>query len=173
MSIDKPATPTVPLQRFFFRGYAINADRKFARVQGFYNAPAQLTAPQLKAMFEEQIRAEFARLGISEAGAFELSEKDQHHLLPAIPRPDPADARPLRHWQLEADFVVHDVRFTTLFKAVFAWPEEPQGAVLHRMLDAPLADALVLRGDEPTYTQLAELRAIKITPTDAPVTYPE
>jgi hypothetical protein len=92
--------------------------------------------------------------------------------LPQPPRPASGDARPLKNWKVEVDFVCHDIKFGYLATGVFQWPEEPGDWVLGAMANLLMADALAMRGDGPDWVDYCDVNAVKVAETAEAAGYP-
>ncbi len=144
-------------------------EHKFVLLVGWLKLPARPSRDDLLAIFADEARAAFARAGHADV---ELESVGIVHLfeLPDPPSP-PADGRPARHWAVEIDFVCDDVNFGATTSAVFAWPEEPDGAALDAMRRLLVAAMLSMRGDGPDYADYSRVLATRIEETSLPVTY--
>jgi hypothetical protein len=133
--------------------------------------PEKPNREALREHFREDVASLFARKGKPDA---KLADLTVAHLFewPDPPRPPQGDDRHLKRWHVKLGFVCHDVKFGADSDGVFAWPEEPSGAVLRDMQNLLMAETLSHRGDGPGYVEYSEITRCTVTETDAPLTHP-
>lgn len=133
--------------------------------------PKKPNRDELRQHFRADIAAQFARKGKPDAKVANLTVA---HLFewPDPPRPPQGDGRPLKRWHVELGFVCHDVKFGADCDGIFAWPEEPAGAVLRDIQILLMAETLSRRGDGPGYVEFSDITRCTVVETEAPLTHP-
>jgi hypothetical protein len=133
-----------------------------AWVGGFLTRPTRPGPKELLRIYADEAKEELGTepVNILVAHVFEL---------PDVPRPPSLDGCP--HWRVDLDFVCHDVKFGASTSGVFAWPEEPAGAVLDEITRLLMAETLAFRGDHPENADYSDVVRRTVERTDAPLTH--
>jgi hypothetical protein len=138
-----------------------------ARARGSIEREAEPSAAEIASMYEEVARQELISRGFPANGPLKLS---YHSVvkLPPLPRPAANDTRELKHWKITVDMVCDDIKYADVTDGVFAWAEEPAGAVLEQMTYYLIASSIAGRGDDPGNADYSRVRSRSVVLTDAP-----
>jgi hypothetical protein len=162
---------TKPLHRFRAAVLIGNASGETVWAGGVFERAERPGADALLELFGADAAQALERKGYADRTPISVHVANLFEL-PQPPRPAPGDARPLRNWKVEVDFVCHDIKFGYLATGVFQWPEEPRDGVLSAMGNMLMADALALRGDGPDWVDYCDVNGLKATETAEPSDYP-
>jgi hypothetical protein len=155
------------LRRFRTAVLIGNASGETVWAGGVFERAERPDADALLALFGADARQAFESKGFADRTPVSVHVANLFEL-PLPPRPDPDDARPLRNWKVEVDFVCHDIKFGYLATGVFQWPEEPRNWVLSAMANLLMADALAMRGDGPDWVDYCDVNGVKVSEMTEP-----
>ena len=162
-------SPIETMRRYHVALLVLDAQDRPVWAGGFLKHAGRPTKGQLLEIYRADALQAFQQRG--EMDAVPTSVHVAHLFeLPDPPTP-PSDARPMRNWRIEINFVCHDVKFGSSSRGVFPWPEEPSGSVLDWMHYVLMAEMLSLRGDGPDYADYSEVVSATIGETSEPADY--
>jgi hypothetical protein len=164
--VTKQELTTRRSQRYFYQGWFENDAGRSIYLRGDVVSDSSPTTIEYVA--HARAKAQFFDLHPKADGVVEIEET--FALLP-VPRPPESDQRPLLSWLVKIYFVCHDVKFGGYGTGIFAWPEQPSGPVLDRMVALLMSDTLAYRDGQPDGEKYSEFDTVDVQPSGEAPTY--
>ena len=153
-------------QRYFYQAWIETDAGRKVHLRGTTEADQLPTEDEYIALVRGQARR--SDLHPKPDGVVEI--ETTFPLLP-VPRPPESDQRPLLSWLIKIYFLCHDVKFGGYGSGTFAWPEQPSGSDLDRMIAVLMSDTLAYRDGQPDGEKYSELDTVDVQPSPEAPTY--